>query len=63
MSIEFSKGFKTYFFAEESDVDNHCWHAAYTESDRITLAYKFIGKEAIPLRDDLILELEDETDN
>jgi len=52
-----------YFFAEESDVDNHCWHAAYTESDRITLAYKFIGKEAIPLRDDLILELEDEKDN
>lgn len=32
---------KTYFFAPKEDTQNHCWHTAYTECNRMTLCYKF----------------------
>jgi|TARA_R110000868_G_scaffold188385_1_gene431099 hypothetical protein len=55
-----------YYFGRKDELDHHCWHSAFTWSDRITLAYKFdnvrldspYNKTAILLRDQLIEELE-----
>jgi hypothetical protein len=47
-----------YFAAKDEPKEKHCWHAAYTDCDRLTLAYKFVGEAALPLRDNLIKELE-----
>ena len=50
-----------------TQVDLHCWHAAYTSRERITLAYKFVNgtkanvekdRKARYLRDMLIEEIE-----
>lgn len=56
-----------YYFGAKEEPEHHCWHSAYTMSDRITLAYKFVNgtkanvqkdKQAIYLRDMLIEEIE-----
>ena len=56
-----------YYFGAKEEVEDHCWHAAYTSSERITLAYKFVNgtkanvekdRKARYLRDMLIEEIE-----
>ena len=47
-----------YFAGKDEPEEKHCWHAAYTDCDRLTLAYKFIGEAALALRGNLIEELE-----
>ena len=55
-----------YYFGREDEPDHHCWHSAYSGSQRITLAYKFANKShdhewnqgAIDARDDLIEMIE-----
>ena len=58
-----------YYFGAELEEDLHCWHAAYTECQRITLAYKFVNNGSIhnpedaqarQLRDLLIEDIETE---
>lgn len=55
-----------YYFGPENEPENHCWHSAYTNCERVTLAYKFVGYgkgdprdlRAQQLRDMLITEIE-----
>ena len=56
-----------YYFGAKEEPEHHCWHSAYTDCDRITLAYKFVNgtktnvekdRQAIYLRDMLIEEIE-----
>lgn len=58
-----------YYFGAGDEPDLHCWHAAYTECQRITLAYKFVNNGSIrnpedaqarQLRDLLIEDIETE---
>lgn len=57
-----------YYFGPEDEPENLCWHSAYAEEDRITLAYKFCGygrndprdQQARDLRDLLIEDIETE---
>ena len=58
-----------YYFGAGHETDLHCWHAAYTECQRITLAYKFVNNgsvdnpedaQARQLRDMLIEDIETE---
>ena len=58
-----------YYFGAGHETDLHCWHAAYTECQRITLAYKFVNggsvdnpedAQARQLRDMLIEDIETE---
>ena len=58
-----------YYFGAEQEEDLHCWHAAYTECQRITLAYQFVNNGSInnpedaqarAMRDMLIEEIETE---
>ena len=57
-----------YYFGAQHEKEHHCWHAAYTNCDRITLAYKFKnGDKSSPqdavvalMRDNLIEEIESE---
>ena len=58
-----------YYFGAGHETDLHCWHAAYTECQRITLAYKFVNNgsvhnpedaQARQLRDLLIEDIETE---
>lgn len=57
-----------YYFGRYDEPDYHCWHSAYTEGPRITLAYKFENEGvhrpadeiAKMLRDQLIEEIESE---
>lgn len=58
-----------YYFGAGDETDLHCWHAAYTECQRITLAYKFVNggsvnnpedAQARQLRDMLIEDIETE---
>lgn len=60
---------KTYFFAPKEDTQNHCWHTAYTECDRMTLCYKFTNwggrgterdEQALAWRNDFVEFLETE---
>ena len=36
-----------YYFGHKSERDNHCWHAMYTECERITLAFKVVNGEGL----------------
>ena len=57
-----------YYFGLKNEPEHHCWHAAYTECDRVTLAYKvYNGPEgksdpqdalAQTLRDGIIEDIE-----
>ena len=49
-----------YHFGGKDDPDNHCWHSAFTNCDRFTMAYKFMSGTGEILRDNLIQELENE---
>jgi len=58
-----------YYFGAGHEEDLHCWHAAYAECQRITLAYKFVNNgsvdnpedaQARQMRDMLIEEIENE---
>jgi hypothetical protein len=57
-----------YYFAGEKEPEYHCWHAAYANCDRITLAFKFVNEGlysskdvmARQLRDELIEEIQSE---
>ena len=59
-----------YYFGLKNEPEHHCWHAAYTGCDRVTLAYKvfngFEGKNdsqdilAQNLRDQIIEDIENE---
>ena len=60
---------RNYYFGAGHETDLHCWHAAYTECQRITLAYKFVNNgsvdnpedaQARQLRDMLIEDIETE---
>jgi|SRR6056300_82216 hypothetical protein len=56
---------RTFYFGREDEPEHMCWHACYTNSERITLAYRFDNesksssqdKLAQNLRDDLIDEI------
>lgn len=56
-----------YYFGAKDEPEHHCWHAAYTRCDRITLAYKILNnrkgtdedRQAVFLRDELIKDIED----
>lgn len=68
ITIEDKPGWQArhFYFGRKDEVNHHCWHSAYTWSERITLAYKFDNvslespnnKTAILLRDQLIEEIE-----
>ena len=55
-----------YYFGHKDEPEHHCWHSAYAETDRITLAYKFVNfrkgsiedDRAVVARDQLIKEIE-----
>jgi hypothetical protein len=56
-----------FYFGALEEPEHHCWHSAYTDCDRITLAYKFVNgtkanvekdRQAVYLRDMLIEEIE-----
>jgi hypothetical protein len=68
ITIEDKPGWQArhFYFGRKDEIKYHCWHSAYTWSERITLAYKFDNggmesahnKTAILLRDQLIEEIE-----
>ena len=56
-----------FYFGAKEEPEHHCWHTAFTVSERITLAYKFVNgtkanvekdRQARYLRDMLIEEIE-----
>jgi hypothetical protein len=58
-----------YYFGKKNEPEHHCWHAAYTKCDRLTIAYKifngFPGKsdpemdlKTQNLRDEIIYGIE-----
>ena len=57
-----------YYFGRKDEPDHHCWHAAYTNDERVTLAYKFTNNSindtmdvtARMMRDQLIEDIESE---
>lgn len=57
-----------YYFGHKDEPEHHCWHSAYTECDRITLAYKVLNdragtdkdRKAVLLRDQIIEDIESE---
>lgn len=55
-----------YYFGRKDEPEHHCWHAAYSKCERITLAYKIINerkdsekdRQAILMRDNIIEDIE-----
>ena len=55
-----------YYFGHKSEPEHHCWHAMYTECERITLAFKVVNgaglkdpidAQARRLRDEIIEDI------
>jgi len=58
-----------YYFGHQSERDHHCWHAMYTECERVTLAFKVvngkglhdpINSKAVQMRDQIIEDISNE---
>ena len=48
-----------YYFGRKDEPEHHCWHAAYSGSERITLAYKFVNHSKNDVQDKLAVQMRD----